>query len=50
MMIMFVESVLLALLGGFVGWLLGHLLIGLAGSQLTPLTWHHVQYVGLFDV
>lgn len=38
MLMMFVETILLALLGGLVGWVAGHLLVGLAGPWLTPRT------------
>jgi putative ABC transport system permease protein len=38
MLLMFIETILLALIGGAVGWILGHLLIGMAGPLLTPRT------------
>ncbi|MGC4004136.1 MAG: hypothetical protein QM811_13855 [Pirellulales bacterium] len=38
MMLMFVETTMLALLGGLAGWMIGHVLLGLAGPWITPLT------------
>ncbi|MDX1963877.1 MAG: ABC transporter permease [Pirellulales bacterium] len=38
MLLMFLETILLALLGGLAGWFLGHLLMAGAGPILTPRT------------
>lgn len=38
MLLMFVETMLLTLLGGFVGWVVGHGLLAIANYWVTPLT------------
>ncbi len=54
MLLMFLETILLVLLGGLIGWLAGHLLLAVIGNWLTPITgitfnpWYFSIYEAIF--
>ncbi len=50
MLLMFVETMLLTLLGGVAGWLIGHGLLAVANHWVTPLTGISINTLEFFRV